>query len=682
MADTGKQSPLGVNTIGSLLKNVGFWINPGAAGFMGASKLTDGDYTFGSVCNSTCLFWLTYAINDAYKRGATRCGAGLTNDDFDTPLPSNNIFVPTYTTSSPPPWATVRINVYNNIVTVGQSRIPALGNSAPPTWITDDPSGVWINLHTDFYSTNLAGAPATSGYGFYSWSEPFFEGEGSPIYGTLTVPKPVYRRQLAYKLEGQNASWYPMLGQVGGTPVPNRAITQWGWVRLIALQAWQDYNYNNETRTNEPPEYRFFCDSFSSFYNFMNYTNDALYSINDSETFLKGTYSNQDDLISADVAGVSNSARAFGMDLILLGNAVDFTYIRTFGLPSTLLQILQNNNALTEPLSMNLMAAGIAQARIQDIATGKTVATKEEEQQIFGAFCVIVGQDLTTIKTILNCRTAGLQSLADLLNVKKMFPSSYTTLTVPIYNLSSTASQSKIYYFLYVGQERNPQLTSPGIVEQVGTIIPPVNPPPPPEPPPPPDPIVVGPPPPAQTYVPPVVTPPATAGTPVTNPVPTQQGGGGCVALESYIPCVETEQTHNDRVINSAWMLEPGMSISLGTDKLEIVNGKVIKALNDVQPCVRIMTIDGISLICSTTAPIYTKEDGYVLAPNLYDKHVAVMQLGTTWYSKVVSVTDMGNRFVRVIDTGDNSFWAGEQEGAYILHHNVAVNDNLQMEKN
>jgi hypothetical protein len=31
----------------------------------------------------------------------------------------------------------------------------------------------------------------------------------------------------------------------------------------------------------------------------------------------------------------------------------------------------------------------------------------------------------------------------------------------------------------------------------------------------------------------------------------------------------------------------------------------------------------------------------------------------------------VGEKFVAVIDANDNFFWAGEQEGAYILHHNA-----------
>jgi hypothetical protein len=51
-------------------------------------------------------------------------------------------------------------------------------------------------------------------------------------------------------------------------------------------------------------------------------------------------------------------------------------------------------------------------------------------------------------------------------------------------------------------------------------------------------------------------------------------------------------------------------------------------------------------------------------------------------WKEVVSVEYLGEKFVRGIDTGNNSFWAGETEGAYILHHNMRFEyDDLEFKK-
>jgi hypothetical protein len=58
MASTGKQTPLGVNVNSSVLQNIGFHINPVAAGYMGASRVNT-EYSFGSLVQGTVLRLLT-----------------------------------------------------------------------------------------------------------------------------------------------------------------------------------------------------------------------------------------------------------------------------------------------------------------------------------------------------------------------------------------------------------------------------------------------------------------------------------------------------------------------------------------------------------------------------------------------------------------------------------------------
>ena len=180
MANTCKQSPLGVNALGSLLSNTGLTINPVAASYMGASKTND-SYSFGKLVQDTCLRLLTWSINDGYTRGV------LTD------------------------------TTYNNIISIGSTSLGALGNSKPPTYIADDPSNVWAD----------EGYPATMGYSI------------SGVTG-----------------QGQNASWLPY-----DTTNPNKSVTQWGYLRLHALQAWNEFNWNGKEVDQFPPQYEQFCGS-------------------------------------------------------------------------------------------------------------------------------------------------------------------------------------------------------------------------------------------------------------------------------------------------------------------------------------------------------------------------------------------------------------------------------------
>ena len=54
MADTGKQSPLGMNVLGGILQNRCLLINPNAQFFMGVSK-SNSQYTYGELVEGTVL---------------------------------------------------------------------------------------------------------------------------------------------------------------------------------------------------------------------------------------------------------------------------------------------------------------------------------------------------------------------------------------------------------------------------------------------------------------------------------------------------------------------------------------------------------------------------------------------------------------------------------------------------
>lgn len=382
---TTKQSPLGANSASGLLQDTGLTINPVAAQYMGVSKV-NATYTPGTTVTSTCLDLLTSAINEAYT----------------------NINITSTT--------------YDNLISIGSSTIPALGNSKPPTYVITDPSGEWSGQ-------------ANTGYA---------------VSGTTG--------------QGQEATWIPY-----DTTNDDDSITQWGFMRLFALEAWNEFNYNGIPSGSV--RYRDFVSSFMSCVSSLNYINTMTNTFVNGAEFLKGVYSNMNDLISAEVTNVTLSTTAFGQDCITLGKVIDLSYIQKFGMPSALLQIIKKYNAITQSLSLALLASGVVPSDIENIAAGTTIASQLQEQQIYGAFLIILGQDLKDILVPLNCKTKNLESLADLLNVKKIFPNSYQSLTVPIYNIVSSPTNSKTYYLIYDGTSVNNSLNTPAIKDIVGTII-------------------------------------------------------------------------------------------------------------------------------------------------------------------------------------------------------------------
>jgi hypothetical protein len=223
-------------------------------------------------------------------------------------------------------------------------------------------------------------------------------------------------------------------------------ITRHGFLRLIPLQAYREFYINNGS-------YSDFFTTLSSCRAFKTRSNKVIRSLRKSEFYLDGIYSNMTDLITADISGVTLSTFFWGTDLIASGRAIDLSSIDTFGAPDNLLRTLKRNNAISKAMSIALLASGLSPTDITDICDNKYPTTLEQQKKLYGAFNVIVGNDLADVLIPLNCQTVGLESLADLLSVKKLFPNSYTTLTFPMYNAIKLPTNSKTYYLLFNGSE-------------------------------------------------------------------------------------------------------------------------------------------------------------------------------------------------------------------------------------
>jgi len=239
--------------------------------------------------------------------------------------------------------------------------------------------------------------------------------------------------------------------------------TSYGWLRTIPLQAHYEFYINNGS-------YSDFLHTFNMAHGFIGQSNKAIDAMNAADTYLDGTYSNMNDLITADLAGVSLALFFWGQDLIALGRALDLGTIDTYGRPSNLLKTLYKNKALTKAVNLALLAAGFSSDDMDYIIGGEE-ATVEQQKKLYGAFSIVMGIDLVDALIPMNCQTKGLGTLADLLNPKMLFPTSYTTLTVPEYNATAGPTNSKTYYLLYTGGEVTSQVLN-NYGEQLKTILP------------------------------------------------------------------------------------------------------------------------------------------------------------------------------------------------------------------
>ena len=318
------------------------------------------------------------------------------------------------------------------------------------------------------YSSDYAGTytpPGTYGYGSIVGTTCFLDLMLSAIYAQVKIGSGITQGTYDNLISMGSGS----IRALGNTPPTTftKPITvtdnKFGFVAQLAIQAYNELHPNNGT-------YADFVNSFMVCNNYTSSNNDVISSMVNSSAFLKGAYSNMDDLTSGDITGVSISTIYWGQDLIKLGRALNLKKIATFGNPIDLLLTLQSNNAFTKAVSIALLASGLTSYEILSLLDGTNNATSEQQKKIYTAFNIVMGTDLENVLIPLNCQTKGLTTLADLLNPIKIFPNSYQTLTVPQYNSVDLPTNSKTYYLIYDNNGLTSQLSNYGT--RLNNIIP------------------------------------------------------------------------------------------------------------------------------------------------------------------------------------------------------------------
>lgn len=242
----------------------------------------------------------------------------------------------------------------------------------------------------------------------------------------------------------------------------SNSLARYGFIRFPALQAYNEFVTGGGA-------YKDFCLSFITAMSFRDSMNPTIISLANSVNYLQGVYSNMNDLISADITGVNQATLYWGQDLINSGRAIDLANIDKFGTPSVLLLTLQQNNAITQALSYALIFSGLTTTEVSNILNGEEVSA-QQEQKIYNAFVLVTSNDLTDILIPLNVQTTGLETLADLLNLLKLFPNSYASLTVPRYNPENTSS--KTYINIYTNGSISSNITPFNYGDYLTSILP------------------------------------------------------------------------------------------------------------------------------------------------------------------------------------------------------------------
>jgi len=194
-----------------------------------------------------------------------------------------------------------------------------------------------------------------------------------------------------------------------------------------------------------------FAQAFGAAQGYISLTNNVILSaVNaNSDDYLGPTFSNMNNLITGDIAKINLAFPAFGADLAASGDLIDFENIDQFGTPAVLLhQVAVKGNMLngsTPCVTDALRAQGLTTQNIADLVNlnvqslfNPTGLTKNAfdtlQQRAYPALCNVTGTCLQDVLDILNCTLPNISAMCNLLDPAKIFPTSFSSLTLPTPN--------------------------------------------------------------------------------------------------------------------------------------------------------------------------------------------------------------------------------------------------------
>jgi hypothetical protein len=151
--------------------------------------------------------------------------------------------------------------------------------------------------------------------------------------------------------------------------------------------------------------------------------------VNANNSSADSSFVSQDVTMTGGVSQISQAFLAFGADLLALGQAIDLNNLSNLGSPQALLRQIYSRTSGVPLLTTALTESGIDQLLLNNL--GSIDMTDEQQKIAFEVMTKVTQTPLVQILRLLRVTTAGLTTLADLLNPVKAFPRSYNTLTAP-----------------------------------------------------------------------------------------------------------------------------------------------------------------------------------------------------------------------------------------------------------
>jgi hypothetical protein len=184
-----------------------------------------------------------------------------------------------------------------------------------------------------------------------------------------------------------------------------------------------------------------FCQAYQIVVGYRGTANELIQSAVNATTYLGPTFTTMNDLITGQFTSVNLALKCLGRDLAQLGNAVNLAKLDDFGTPAAVLQQLSDEAKITSGtlscVATKLAEYGLTESDIVLLCTPdastRTPSTNEFnalQKKAYSAMTAIDADCLTYVLDVLGVVTPNIGTMADLLDLKKILPESWISLTV------------------------------------------------------------------------------------------------------------------------------------------------------------------------------------------------------------------------------------------------------------
>jgi len=159
------------------------------------------------------------------------------------------------------------------------------------------------------------------------------------------------------------------------------------------------------------------------------YINSAL---NATSDLCAGTFTSQDALMTGSLSSINSRVNAWGEELYDSGSLFDFEKLDNLGTPQAIIESLMLVGMLgfiSDELTLKGIDIVPLVKAIQDNPT--QVLSPIVQKRCYEAFALVTGDKLRNILKSMHFVTPGLTTLQELLDLTKVFPATYKTLTAP-----------------------------------------------------------------------------------------------------------------------------------------------------------------------------------------------------------------------------------------------------------